>query len=359
MLPLGIVLCVLSFVGAGAVWLADSGRGGFDPPARSRPLAYRILYRVEDRAAGGRGILWEERTVLRPFTGRTVTSDERPPPVIGARGNITTKDRVFAVSEDAVRELAARVAGVSGSDHALGEVLDEAVDRGLARRLGQRRVAGRRCRVYRIAEPPNGVLQRFRSGDFADECIADDGLLLMEEWTLGGKVVRVREAVEVEVERPRAGSEGRLEVAVDGALPPVAGVAAPRRARGEALPDFLAVPPTPRGFRSRGTTDLVVPLALANPDAPVDAVLYTSKAWVFVRGPDAIIVEAASGGLGWSTRDPGEAVDLAGLGRARSVLGVDGSELRVELGKRGWVRIRGTVDPERLADYADALTLAR
>ncbi|HVF33074.1 MAG TPA: hypothetical protein VM933_08560 [Acidimicrobiales bacterium] len=349
-------MCGLLFFGAAAMFVAERGHGGFEPPRRERPLTYRVLYRVEDRAGGGQRVFWEERTVARPFTGRTVTSDERPPPLVNARGNLTTHDRVFSIGEEGLREVSARVPGVSGSDQALAEVLDEAVIRGLARRIGAKRVAGRPCRVFRVAEPPVGPLQPIRPGNFADECIARDGLLLWERWTIDGRVVRVREAVELDLSLPGGGRPDALSTG--GALGPVAGVAAPRRVRGEPVPTFLADPPAPKGFRSAGTTDLVVPLTLANPDAPADAVLYASRSWVFVRGPDVISVEAASGGLGWSESDPSSPVGLDGLGEARSVLGVDGSELRVDLGERGWVRIRGTVDPDRLADYADGVVLA-
>lgn len=358
-LPFGVVLCALLFAGAGALLLSERDGDGaaFEPTPRRRPLAYRILYRVEDHTAGGFRISWEERTVERPFAGSTVATDERPPSRAGARGNVTTRDRVYALGEDGLREVSARVPGVSGSDHAIAEVVDEAVQRRLARRMEEgRSVLGRSCRVYRTAEPPTGPLQPLRADDHADVCIDVDGLLLWEEWVLDRSVVRVREAVEVDVRPARAKLDGALSTRDAMALEP--GLTAVRLAGpGAALPAFLPTPPTPRGFGLAGVVGIIVPLALANPDAPAEAVLYTSKAWVFARGPDVISIEAGSGGLGWSTRDASAAVHLAGLGPARSVIGVDGAELRVDLGTGRWVRIRGTMSASRLAAYAAGLTL--
>jgi hypothetical protein len=141
------------------------------------------------------------------------------------------------------------------------------------------------------------------------------------------------------------------------ALPPDSALTAPRAASPEAVPRFLPTPPVPKGFHSAGVATLTVPLALASPDAPPEAVLYTSKAWVFARGADVISVEAGAGGLGWSSRDPSVPVRLRGLGAARSVVAVDGAELRVELENRRWVRIRGTMSAARLAAYAQGVQL--
>ena len=334
----------------------DGGNGGRDPAAGgARPVAYRVLYRVEQRIDDPPLVTWEERVVRRPFHGMSVTLRQRPSPPASGRpvsGVLTTADRVYSVSAAGLQEVAGRVPGVPGGDQALGVVLDDAVTRGVARAAGTRRVAGRECRLYRLARPHHQPLGPFGGDDHSDVCVDGDGILLAEEWTLDGRVVQVRTAVEIDLSPPEALLRDALSTA--GASPPPPGVEPPVVARDDEASSFLPAPSPPPGFEPNGVVRVVMPASVADPDAGPGTVLFSSVAWVFVSGPDVVTVEAGEGALPWSEGDAVAPVSLPGLGGALSALGPEGAELRVPLDGR-WVRLRGTIAPDRLRDWAARL----
>lgn len=359
---MGISLVALLM--AGAVVNFVVGGDDDDDGRRSRPRAYRILYRVEQRIDRER-VTWEERVVERPFRGRSATYDRRPGR--GARpstGNLTSAVALYLLQADGrVQEIAERIPAAGAGDHALGVVIDDAVDRGLARRLGRRSVLDRSCTTYRLAGPPTGPLQALEGGDHDDVCIDDAGLLLHEAWTLDGRVVLVRTAVELDLDPPADVLRRALSTA--GAEPAAAELAVPRVEvvpPEQAVDSFLAAPPTPSGFTPALVLHHAVPAAVLDPSA-LDraAIAYRAAAWVFTRGPDLLTVEAIDGPPGrppWPA-DPSVPVRVEQLGPAESVLGPDGAELRVEVGEGRWVRVRGTLPLADVADYADGVRRPR
>ena len=351
-LVLGAALAGL-LLGLAAVNLLASGDDA-EEAAGSAVDAYRVVYRVEQLVDDPPIVTWEEKVVRRPFHGLSVTT--REPPAPGEQpvsGVLTTADRVYSVSAQGLQEVAGRVPGVPGGDQALGVVLDDAVERRLARPGDRRRVAGRDCRVYRIARPHHRPLGPFEGDDHTDVCIDDAGLLLAEEWTLDGDMVQVRTAVAVDVSPPDELLREALSPA--GASPPPPGLEPPLVTRDDGATSFLSAPAPPDGFEPAGVMRVVTPASVANPDAAPGTVLFTSVAWVFVRGPDVVSVEAGEGTAPWSQEDAAITVELTGLGPAQSVLGPEGAELRLERDGR-WVRVRGTVAPARLHRYAATLT---
>src|SRR5204862_8203062 len=76
--------------------------------------------------------------------------------------------------------------------------LADAVGRKLAKPVGKATVAGRACIDYRFAEPPVGPIAELGEGDHDDLCLTADGLLLRDVWTLKGRVIQRRAAVEVD-----------------------------------------------------------------------------------------------------------------------------------------------------------------
>lgn len=356
MIVLGVALATLLGVGAALSF------GDRDAGAPDRLGAYRVLYRVEHRA-GQAATSWEERVVARPFRGRSATFDARPrvPGAAPQVANLTSDVALYLVQDDGrLQEVAGRVPGLGAGDHALGVVIDAAVGRGLARRVGSSEVLGRRCTTYRLAGPPTGPLQAFGdAGDRDDVCIDDDGLILREEWVIDGGVVLVRTAVEVDTDLGAAIVERAL--VTDGAERLPATVAVPRVERlgpGDDLDTFLPPPIAPEGFDPATVVRQLVPAQVSNPSvADPGAIEYVSVAWVFTRGPDLVTVEAVTGPPGrppWP-EDPSVRTSIGGLGVAESVLGPDGPELRVDSGEGRWIRVRGTVAPRALSAYAAEL----
>ena len=86
------------------------------------------------------------------------------------------------------------------------------------------------------------------------------------------------------------------------------------------------------------------------------ALLYTSTVWAFARGADSITVETgvSTGNMPWKATDVSRDVELP-WAKLQSVLRNDGPELRADIGRGRFIRIRGTVSPEVLLAYARTL----
>ena len=328
------------------------GAPGAFAVARSRPVAYRVLYRVDQPSAKPTSVRWEELTVRRPFTARKAAFPQRPAGQRPDGGTLATVDRLYAIqSGGAMQEAAGRQPGPPTGDQALGPELAAAVARRLARPAGTGVVAGRRCREYRFLEPPVGPIKRLAGRDHDLVCIDEAGLVLREAWTLHGRLVLHRQAVRVVVDPPAVDHE--LDPAGAAPSPNPAAVPSAEPASGDG--SVIAAPAPPAGFAGAAVDRFVLPGPQQQPGEP-PPVLYTSTVWAFARGPDAVTVEVGStpsGNLPWNDADASEPVALP-IGSARSVLRNDGPELRVDLGGGRWLRVRGTVPPGQLEAYARA-----
>jgi hypothetical protein len=225
----------------------------------------------------------------------------------------------------------------------------ELTARGVAKRLGARTVAGRRCVVFRFAEPPVGPLKRLGPSDHDDICLTPDDLVLAEDWTLKGTRVLSRVALSVDL-HPAALSQ-RLEPRAALPAPPGAPTAAPT-----SEPTFLVEPPIPAGFAHAGHDAFVFRQLDPGTGAPVT--LYQSTVWAYQRDADLVTVEAGQsaepGRVPWDAGDPARPVQLA-LGQGASVLRSDGVELRIALDPNRWVRVRGTIPLSDLIPFARQL----
>jgi hypothetical protein len=167
-------------------------------------------------------------------------------------------------------------------------------------------------------------------------------------WTLGGRVVQRRTAVQLELSPP--GIDATFDTT--GAVPaPESGPVAAPAAEGSS---FVVDPVPPSGW-SLAARDAFV---LRQPGDIGAVTLYTSTVWAFTRGADLMTVEAgdsrASGRSPWLTTDLSRAVQLP-VGPGRSVIRNDGAEIRVDLGGDRWTRVRGTVPLAMIEDYARTL----
>jgi hypothetical protein len=337
---LGAALALATVVAA-----CGHASGGALRPAAPAP-AFRIVYRIEQPNAATR---WGELVAERPFRVRAGTYDHRPR--LGERpdgGTLTTVDGLFQLRPEGVQEISGRQPAPGTGDQWLAAQLDDAVDRSLARRVGTATIVGRECTDYRFAEPPVGPIAELGEGDHDDLCLTADGLLLREVWTLKGRVIQRRTAVEVDTSG--RGLDDLLDVSTAAAAPPSGPIAAPTDAGASFLPD----PSAPTGY-SRAARDA---FALRQPGDQGPVTLYTSTVWAFTRGADLVTVEAgdsrASGKLPWLDSDPSRRVRLP-IGDGVTVIRNDGAEVRVDLGSDRWVRVRGTIPLAALVRYARTL----
>lgn len=167
--------------------------------------AYRIVYLVEDLAAGEPAPSTEVVTVQRPFVGRVVIRKGPPPggEVLSVRVSAFAARQHDKAAEQAI-VLTVEPSPPDG-DIRLDATLATAVDRGLlVRQDGRRTIVGRRCDTYRTPVlSPSGRDE----GDARDLCIDAAGLTLAEELIVGGKVLRRRTAVSVAIDPPLDASD--------------------------------------------------------------------------------------------------------------------------------------------------------
>lgn len=314
-----------------------------------RPMAYQVLYRTRSDAGGtGSTSAWELLTVQRPFEASDFTYASRPGPRSRPDGGaLFTRDRLYAWSDGTLEAVSGRQPGAPGYDQDLLTQMPDLESRGLAASLGSTEtVDGRACSLYRFAEPPSGPVAPLSKTGHDDLCIDSEGLILDDVWTLKGRVVQSRRAVQVTVGPVRSPFEPTSSTLSSSAV-------------ATAEPDpgartFLPTPSPPPGFEA------IVPENLIEPDPQGSGALVAAEViWAFTKGPNVISVEAgnsAPGQLPWSgTSTVTRPLTLTGLGPARSAIDSDGAEIRVSLGDGQWVRISGTVPLSGLTRYADTL----
>jgi hypothetical protein len=319
-------------------------------------MAYVVLYQNDINGVRQ----WEVLSVRRPFNGSDLTYRTPTRPGPGARadaGTISTRTGLFTENTSGVHLVSGRQPGPPSADLWVSVEMPEAISRGLAQdQHAVRRIAGRQCAVYRVADPASGPLHPLDAAVGHDDlCISREGLVLSETWTYHGKVVEQRTAVSVSLDRAWPRSLPRPGSTSDAGSPDSAGAvvrADPRPAT------FIASPSAPAGFRAAGE-----PVSFRLPDSEHPALTVASTVvWAFQDGVRVITVEAGvqrGGRLPWSPTDTmTRTVRLAGLGEATTALRSDGPEVRIDLGQGRWVRVRGTVTLPSLTAFAEQLRRA-
>jgi hypothetical protein len=327
---------------AAALALTLAACGSHDEPkvvVGARAENFRVLYRVvRGTAASARDVSWEVLSVKRPFLASDLTFGSRPnlhslgEPV---SGTLTDIDHLYAVDGAHVRTIAGRQPGLPTGDQALLDVTTLATRHNLARVMGTARVIGRACTIVRFLEPPVGGLDPLRDDKGHDDlCIARDGIVLRETWTLKGRVVQSRVAVEITKAPDDAFDTTNAE-------PLPGGVAAPRV---EPLRDVPG-PPAPAGYTLATAVDFFFPRA---DDATQLA--YASKVWAYAKGADEITVEQGAGQVRpWSAAQ--ETPLRLGSRQAAYVVRSDGIEIHWTTAQT-WVRVRGATSLAALVPYA-------
>lgn len=324
-----------------------------DPLGVVRMLAgYRIVYRVDDLA--GDDVVSTERVwARRPFDSRVELATGPPP-----GGEVTATDiRTFGLFESGPLLVAARPEP-AGPDLRLSAMLDAAVVAGRLERRERRTVADRPCDVYRAGGPITlGTLaaEIDPAAVVVDACFDGAGLLLAEETYDAGTLTRRREAVEVDEDPPMddalftpegeplpagAGGGGVVRVTDDSRLPEV---------------EYWQLDAPPPGFTFRGRYAVAPAQPETFSDPGQEGNRQGSLADVYVAGVDVVVVDQG-GTLRGNDPLPDEPgavpVDLGALGQGEVVLGLRVTDVRVTLEGGTYVRVYGTLAPDRLVEIA-------
>ncbi|HWE55635.1 MAG TPA: hypothetical protein VG435_08985 [Acidimicrobiales bacterium] len=315
------------------------------------PAHYEVVYLVDDTSSGSGQRRWEVLDVRDPVdvSDLTYASDPRT----GAApqgGTVTDSDGLYNLSAGGLTLVSHREPALGSGALSLGVELTQLFQWGLAQDLHQARtIAGQRCQMVRLSEPPAGPLTAVSGGDHDDVCLTTTGIELSESWTYLGRVVLSRLAQSVSLATPLPG----IEAAPDPGTPSssasdVIQVTSP------AAPSFIAVPTAPTGFSKVASLSIT-----ADDPQQKGTLLYRASDWSFENGGQLITVEAGAGGTPWD--DSGvvtRSQNLPGLGPATVVLRSDGPQLQLSLANQHWLVIGGTVPISQLISYASTLEAA-
>jgi hypothetical protein len=316
------------------------------------PESYRITYRVRFVDTETTEVL----EVVAPFDSRTTSypgaattgrpSQERET----AFGLLVTRsgDQVTALQVPPALAGPRPAAALAGAEEA-----------GLVERREVREVAGRRCQVWRTggAQAATTFVAPTEDDHF-DLCVDEDGLLL-EEWQVdGGVPIRQRVAVEVETGTVDAADVAQLPRQATVPVDLGGGSLVETEPTAQPVGPFLEIGEVPAGFTHRGRFTVVPPQA-GLLEGGERAKVLAATTDVYVRGPDALIVER--GGVldlsdPWTVDDASPDVDLGpAVGTGELVPGRAGAEVRALLGSGRYLRVSGSVGLDELVGVVRAL----
>jgi hypothetical protein len=327
------------------------------PPIRVTKVAssYRALYRVENRARDL--VVTTERVWFRrPFQSRVETYRGPPP---GA-ALLSTRQSAFGVltSRGSAQPLnIAAPPSLASGDVRVDAILRTALnDRTIVRRE-RRQVYGRACQVYRAGGPISaGDLERYVPGigNFADFCVDRNGIVVEEAWTLKGRLIQRRVAIDVRINPPISSKIFRIDVPPSREIDRGAVV----RTKNRDTPGLWVLPDTPKGFELLGRYGVVISsAAIPNTGGQAAGPGPASTSDVYVRGPDLLVVDQDPSLLPFIRQEsrPVRSVRVPHLHNAKLIVDARMSEVRGIAPDGSVVRILGTLPPSKLLDLARRL----
>ena len=345
---------------AGSTRLSSPGER--DPLGISdAPLSYRITYTLETYQEEQIRRTTDVLEARRPFDSHLVSS---------AAGQVLTvrASRLGALAfGSGTGPISIAAAPTIGSaDLRFDPALGEAVQERLVEVREQRRVADRRCQVFRFGSTvSSGELRPVGSrseDEYADVCVDADGLLLEEVWVKDGRPLQRRVATEVLVgvslgdDRFRIPSE--RELTTDEGNGFFREVEPTTRLAGTTY----ELPEAPAGFTFVGRYAVQTPRLSLEGSNPLEAPRPRediSQIDVWTNGPDLLVLSTSLGAdLAALPEDAETAqpVDLGGdLSDAVAVLDLRSNEVRAELEGGRFVRLAGTVPRDALVALARTL----
>lgn len=338
---------------------------GRDDPltVADEPPSYRVAYRVDTFSDGEHIVTRDDVVIDRPFNGRTRKRSGPKADSALRSEQIGVLGRLYVPgtgrSDEALLETGPAIAP---SDIRIGPLLDTLVASGRAERREWRTVLDTPCQVIRFGGPiSSGTVAATLdpSVEYADACVSERGLVLEELWVVEGVVQRRRLAVELDADAAVPASVFEPASSADVEPVPVdegGGSFRPVEPESAYAAPFWVVDQPPL-VRHRGRWAVVVPAA-SDPDAEeAKERRIGAVADIWVEGVDVVVVEQGStaGGVKPFDLGSGPRITVDGLGEGELVLDLRMSELRFRRSGGYFVRIGGTVGPERLEAIARGL----
>lgn len=323
---------------------------------------YAATYRIEGFTEDGGAVVdLERRWVRAPYASRVETVPSRAEDAKPTFVQISDFGILQTGREDEEPVVLRTEPTSAPGDARIDVDVDAAIEAGVLEwRHEERTILDRRCQVFRAGGPIDvATLTPPEAERWADLCIADDGLLLQEEWVIDGEPFRRRTLIELDespaldddlfvpLGRVSDGPEGGsfAELTADSVPPGVA---------------FYSLAAPPAGFRHRGR------FGYSPPRAPLDVNRPEPSKVALVldvyEGDDGGLLVVANGGTSDNTPvvevGPDDAtVDLGPAGRGEVVLGLHQNEVRTGFDHGRFLRVYGTLPVEDLAGIARTLTV--
>ena len=326
--------------------------GPIEPVGRP-PEAYEITYLVEGYAPGGVVVDIERRLVRLPFESRVESGPSESP------GEVTFLQvaalGVLQSSKDASLTSEPQIA--PGSAHVDGDVATSVLEW----RHEVRTILDRDCQVVRAGGPIDvATLEPPTSTDFADLCVDADGLVLQEEWFVGGDVFRRRTATELDTSPRIADADVTPTAAIPDGVPGGTFVEVTPDSRAPSVTHW-ELPSAPEGFSLVGRFAFSPPRAddeMSQLEVPRVAAILD----VYADGDGGLVV-VSNGGTSDNSElftsgddDGDETVDLGGaLGVADVLRGLRQTEVRVGLDRGRFLRVYGSLPGDELVALARSL----
>lgn len=322
---------------AGAIASLDSGDhdAAPPPPAPGQEIVpnYRVVYEVRETAGDEPLVTTEIVEVRRPFDARVETWTGGPPGGDLLSVTVTNRSHFWHFQQGGEVELGVRrQPGPAHRDASLA-VLRQAAGDGMAEEGRRASVAGLPCTRFVYHEPRPSPVEAATADDRVESCVSGDGVVLREVWTLMGRVVLTREAVQVDTDLDLPDSRFLADREPDPSRPSEVASALERAqvVREDVSPEFPVLQPQlPEGF----SPDRQAMLFDAGGGGLGPRQAYFQS---FVRGMELVVVEQGrteSGTPPWSGSE-GRTVDLDGFAAGRLVYFPDHVEVRAEIDGAG------------------------
>lgn len=326
--------------------------GPMEPVGRP-PESYEITYLVEGYATDGVVVDVERRLVRLPFESRVTSGPSESPDEVtflqvAALGILQSSKEASLTSEPQI---------APGSAHVVADVATSVLEW----RHEVRTILDRDCQVVRAGGPIDvATLESPTDTDFADLCVDEDGLVLQEEWFVGGDVFRRRTATELDTSPRISDADLTPTAAIPDGVPGGTFVEVTRDSRAPEATHW-ELPAAPDGFSLLGRYAFSPPRTddgLSQFEVPRVAAILD----VYADGEGGLVVVSNGGTANQSDLftsgddDGDETVDLGGgLGVADVLRGLRQTEVRVGLERGRFVRLYGSPPAHELVTLASSL----
>ena len=319
---------------------------------------YTLTYRIEGFTNDGGAVIDLERRWARPpYASRVETTPDDGDEVSFLQ--ISDFGALHTGREGEEPSILVAEPSAAPGDARVDIDMDAALEAGLVEwRHEERTILDRRCQVFRISAPMDiATLTPAKDEDWADLCIGDDGLVLQEEWVIGGDPFRRRTVIELD-ESPRI-DDDRFATAEPDDSPRVGTLGeltADSRPAG-VVHHELAAPP--EGFQHRGRYGYSPPRAEADPTRPEAAkVAMIIDVYEDAEGRFVAIANGGTSDNSATVQIGADAmtVDLGPLGTGEIALGLRHNEVRVGFDRGRFLRVFGTLPAHDLVALTRSLT---